>query len=179
MNDRKCHWVGCDSGARWGVKLQIECQGTDERRVLGFKSSIECCDEHRVNVKPWVLSDENREVITTNLMERGYPEPNFITAQIEFLPIEREPLLASVPCDRHECTKPAKWRVIQVIPHISRPRDPVRLTTSLCVCDEHKVDTGPEALLDPESRAITHKALKRRGLTLRSLDRMKLDFEPV
>lgn len=179
MIERKCHWQGCDSGARWGVELHFECQGTDERRLLKFKSSLECCDVHKGQVKPWVLSDANREQITTTMMERGYPEPNYLTAVIEFVPVGRDPMVVIEPCNREGCTKHAKWRVIQVIPHLTKPGEKARLTTNLAVCDEHKAVTKPADLLDPESKAATHKALRKLGVTLHSLNRMRLEFEPV
>lgn len=177
--DRKCHWKGCDSGARWGCRVHLECQGTDERRLLKFHSTIECCDEHQANVKPWVLSDQNREIITTLLMERGYAEPNFLTANIEFLPIGHEPLMVIEPCNRSGCAKPAQWRIVQVIPHITGAEKAAKLTTNLCVCDEHRQETKAADLLDPASKAATHAFLKRHNLSMRSLNRMRLEFEPL
>ncbi|HSV24364.1 MAG TPA: hypothetical protein VLJ17_15215 [Xanthobacteraceae bacterium] len=177
--ERKCHWQSCDSGARWQPHLHIECQGVGIGRALSLISTIECCDEHRENVKPYVLSDANREAITTKLMDEGYPEPNFLTARIEFKPIEDRGPVAVETCNREGCTEFARWRIVQAIPHMTKIGDVERLRTNLVVCDKHKAEVVPADLLDPESKAATHRALKARGLALRSLKRMKLEFEAM
>lgn len=177
--ERKCKW--CDSGARWEPHLHLECQAPGFKRLLSFTTGIECCDAHQESVKPYVLSDANRERLTALLIDNGYPEPNYLTARIEFKPApeSREPVIAAEPCNRHECTEIARWRIIQVIPHITKVGEVTRLPTNLCVCDVHKGTVKAADLLDPQSRATTHKTLRERGIGLRSLRRMKLEFEDL
>lgn len=175
----QCHYTDCDSGARWSVHLHIECQAPGKKHLLAFATTIECCDEHQAKVKAYVLSDENREKLSDLLMDNGYPEPNYLTARIEFRPVSREPVIAAENCNRGDCSEIARWRIVQAIPHVAKIGEVVRLPTNLCVCDRHKDETKPSDLLDPQSRAITHKALRERGLGLRSLNRMRLEFEAL
>jgi hypothetical protein len=178
--EHKCHKDGCDSGARWRAYLHLECPAPGMKRIVGMESSIEVCDQHRDDVRPWMLSAHNREAITVKLMDNGLPEPNFLTARVEFKPVHSAPLAVLAPCDREGCTHVAKWRVIQVIPRMGgKIGDAVRLTTNLCVCEACRPSVKPADLLDPASRAATHRALEQAGVRLRSLNRMKVEFAPL
>jgi len=89
-----CHKDGCTSGARWSVKFWVDCpEPGGLRRRIGMDCTIVTCDAHQDDVKAYLLSDENRETITTTLMEQaGTLEPDYLTARVEFLPIQREPI---------------------------------------------------------------------------------------
>lgn len=179
MSEHKCHRDGCDSGARWRAYLHLDCAAPGFKHVLGMESTVEVCDKHRDDVRPYVLSPANKETITVSLMDRGYHEPNWLTARIEFRPIEREPIIVAIPCDRDGCANPARWQIKQVISEIGQRKPRVELTTNLCVCEKHKRETAPADLMDDESRKTTYEYLQKNGVMLPDLDRMALEFVPI
>ena len=148
-----------------------------------MKSSIEVCAKHKDDVRGFVLSDKNQEVIRDSLMDQGLPEPDFLGARFEFVPIGADPIAAValpvVGCDRAECTNPARWRVVQKFralaqggkgPHICE------VMTNLNVCSKHKKQVKPADFLDEESRASTLAFLREKGMLLPDVDHPIIDF---
>lgn len=187
----QCHRDNCDSAATSAVDLHVVCRAPGGiGHLVKMRCTIKVCDKHRDDVRPYVLSDENRESIRTGLMESGFPEPDFLSARIEFVPIVAEPVAVVKPrfvdkvmaCDRGGCAHPARWQIKQLFWHMAnRGRGPhaIELLSNLYVCEAHRKETKPEHLLMDDDREQTRHLLVRRGLLLPDMDRMKLEFVPL
>lgn len=142
-----------------------------------LNSTIEVCDDHREMVKPYALSEENKERLRTWLMEQGYGEPDFLTARVEFQPVNREPIKVQTihACDRAGCGKLAHWQIRQVFDMPGRSTRASALT-NFFVCHEHKRMTKPRHL----DKAATLAMLRKHGIYDGSVaDRVKLEFAPL
>lgn len=192
MNERlshQCHRDGCDSEALFATKVTLTCRAPGQSEVVKMTSSIKVCARHAVaaDVRRYILSDRNRETILTSLTEGGHLEPDFLSLQVEFEPLEtaKVPLIVNRPvltCDRAGCTKVAKWQVEELFRMMwqrGRGKPLVRALTNLCVCDEHRHSLKPADLLDPESKSTTLAWLNSREVSMPDFDTMQIDFVPV
>lgn len=178
---RKCHKDGCDSGARWATDLHLDCPiPGGAKRALVLRCAIEVCDAHRDDVKPWVLSDKNRETIALTLMDNGFHEPDFLTARIEFAPVEGRDIKMVEMCCRAGCTERAKYQIKHRFAEIGRKEMRFESLTNLWVCEKHKRDTkAADLLLNGAVRKKTFEWLQAQGVLLPDLDRSELEFVPA
>jgi hypothetical protein len=185
-HDHQCHRDQCDAEAIYAVDVHLNCCAPGVNHRVSMHSTIQVCEAHKDDVRGFILSDKNRETIRDSLMDSGLPEPDFLTAKIELVPIPAVKLIDVVipvlPCDRDGCANPAKWRIKQRFRArwqggVGEPR--VETLTNLYVCDKHKKETKPKDLLDEESRAETLRHLNDQGMLLPDIDGMILEFVPV
>lgn len=178
--DRKCHRVDCTSGARWMTELHLECpMPGGAKHLLKFKCAIEVCDAHREDVRPWVLSEENKDRVTMGVMDAGYHEPDFLTARIEFLPIEGRDIAVLQGCCREGCSRIAKYRIKRKFFAIGRRDMALEAMTNLWVCEDHKRITKAADLLMGDDRPRTFEWLQAQGILMPDLDRSELEFVPA
>ena len=186
---RQCHKDGCTSPATNEVSLHVSCPSPGlVARLISMKCSIEVCDVHKADVAAYVLSDANKETIVTTLMDKGLPEPDFLSATFEFTPIAApalgavaEPVAKTrlVGCDRDGCVNPAKFRILLRYRSLAQGGrgDPVcDSITNMYVCARHKREVKPADFVDPESRKATLEFLRGQGMLLPDVDRPIVDF---
>lgn len=184
MSERRphqCQRDGCHSQATAWVKMYINLPSPGQAtKVIDLKLSMEVCDKHQDDVRAYVLSEENKKTIYTQIMDAGLPEPDFLSARIVFVPIPTDHVNLIVGCDREGCANPAKWQIKQIIPEIGRKGKPrLEAMTNMCVCDKHKRETKPADLLDDDSRKRTLAWLNAKGVLLPDLERMTIEFVPL
>lgn len=186
----QCHRDDCELDAEFEAWLHVNCCAPGVTRAVKMKSSIICCNRHRLDVKDYVLSDRNKDVIATKLIEGGYPEPDFLSARIEFVPLPptrtvlhaQGPAVAPVPCDRAECERPARWQIKQVFRlawQKGTGRPLIEALTKMCVCDRCRELVRPRDLMDPEDKAATQAWLVSRGILNADFKTMQVGFEPM
>lgn len=177
---RKCHKIGCDSGARWASDLHLDCPiPGGAKRALVLRCAIEVCDEHRDEVRPYILSEENREKIALSLMDNGFHEPDFLTARIEFVPVVGRDIRMVQTCTREGCTERAAYQLKRRFFQIGSKAPCLEALTSWWVCEEHKKDTVAADLLAGDGRERTFAWLQAQGIVLPDLDRSELEFIPA
>ena len=188
MTDRRlhqCHRDQCDSQAVASCKLHLTCRVPGGHAVVvAMNCSLQVCEKHKDYVRGYVLSPANQESIRTGLMEGGYPEPDFMSARIEFVPLPVEVVVVPkvIGCDREGCANPAAWRIKTKIRHIrQRGRGPfaAETLTNIHVCSRHKGEVKAADLLMGDDRANTMKFLNNGGMVLPDLDGMELEFVPL
>jgi hypothetical protein len=184
----QCHREGCDSEAVYATKLLFDVAAPGVRYPIRTMCSIQVCERHKSekDVRGYLLSPQNREQITTAIMEGGHPEPDFLTAKVLFEPLERRALMihAMPPpsCDRDGCTKAARWQIKQLFRMLwqrGKGKPEVQVLTNFCVCDEHKASARPADLLDPDSKSATLAWLNARGVSMPDFKTMELGFVPL
>jgi hypothetical protein len=186
----QCHKDGCTSPAEFSVNLHLGCPSPGlATRVVSMRCSIEVCEKHKDDVADYVLSDKNKETIAATLIDQGIPEPDFLSARFEFVPIgapalgtidepvARDDQAMPVPgvtgCDREGCSNPAQWRVVQRFRSIAqggRGEPIIEALTNIHVCTAHKREVKPADFLDPESRQRTLEFLRGQGMLLPDVD---------
>lgn len=196
IDDRRshqCHRDGCDTEAKFAVRLRVNCVAPGVVQPVAMDCSIKVCERHREEVRLFVLSDRNRETIRTSLMEGGYHEPDFMTARLEFVPVaapvekqeERTVLHVRGPtvcCDRAGCANPAKWQIKQrfrMMWQRGKGRPMVEALTNMCVCDKHRNETKAADFLDADSRSATLGWLSKHGVSLPDFDTSEIAFIPM
>lgn len=179
--DVKCHKDGCTSGARWAVKLHLECPTPGgAKQLLSFRATLKVCDDHQPDAQRYILSDDNKRTMTVALLKEGYPEPDWMAARVEFEPIEREPITVLPPCDREGCSRAAHWRVRQHFFEIGRVNSRINAMANLVVCDPcRRETTWKDFVADDDDRKATFEWLQRQGVLLPDLDRGDLEFLPL
>lgn len=184
MGERRanqCQKSECDSQAEFAVRLHLDLPSPGQpTRQIELQLSMKVCGKHQDDVRPWVLSQENQKALAATLLEQNLPEPDFLTARIEFVPIQAEPVAAWPCCDRAECAKPARWQVKQIIPEIGRRGTPrLEAMTTMLVCDDCRKITTADDFRDDESRGRTWRWLNHQGVLLPDLDKMTIEFVPL
>lgn len=181
----KCHKAGCDSQAEFGVRVHFTCREIGRpAHALSNDSTIKVCARHQDDVRGYLLTPANKENITTGCMENGFPEPDFLSLRVEFIPIVHEPVVieANTRCDRDGCTNPAQWRIVfKVRPLAQGGKGPFRyeVMTKMQVCRKHRKETKPEDFRDPDSIATTRQFMNANGVLLPDLDTMAIEFTPL
>lgn len=191
MIEHKCHypfdapWT-CDSGAQYEGRLHFECQAPGRRYALSLRgnpAAIECCAGHREACKKFLLSDANRETLTTQLRDLyNYPEPNWLTARVEFksigAPVEIVKTLQQ--CCRGKCFLAAQYRVMIAVPTLGNVRRVMESPTNLFVCEQHRATTKAKHVTDDEPmRKALYEALQKSGMVLPDLDKARVRFQPI
>lgn len=185
---QKCHADRCSAEARYSTKVGFMVAAPGNKYPVRTHCSICVCEKHRDEdlVKRYLLQPQNRETITTAIMEDGHPEPDFFTLQVIFEPLDvrNAALLRSPPikCDRADCTKIARWQIEQLFRMIwqkGKGRPSIKVLTNLCVCDEHKALARPADLRDKKAESKTRGWLAARGVSLPDFKTMELGFVPI
>jgi hypothetical protein len=84
----KCHRDGCDSAAAYHVGLELACIGVGRhRQMLRAPTSLKVCYRHMRDAVAYVLSPANKSAIAAGLARRGFPLPDFSSAELVFVPI--------------------------------------------------------------------------------------------
>ncbi len=192
MTDRRahqCHRDNCDSEAVAAVELRIMCCAPGVKELVRMNCSIEVCEKHKDQVREFVLSDRNRKTITNGLTDGGFPEPDFLTAQVMFVPIEKPITILHNPsgqlrCDRSCCVEPAVWQIALAFKMTwqTRAKDKplIKSLTDMCVCNEHRDGLQASDLLDdPANRAATVGYLARQGVATPNLTDVEIEFIPI
>lgn len=184
---RQCHHVGCDSGARWGVLLHLNCVAPGVVVATHMKSGIEVCDTHKDDklLRDYILSNENRERITTWLMEQGgHPEPDFLTARIEFFAIERsvvhaQPAIPKPQCDRSDCADLATHQVklaFRMRYQRGKGQPIIDYLTNRVVCGKHAMMTDKTAFRDAGDLEFIRQSFAKRGLVGADFNNVEVAF---
>lgn len=98
MNRRahQCHATGCDSEARWSVKLTFLCKGMGSyRRRLSCQSSIKVCGAHQKEAIEYIMAPHNRARMTVWAISHNFPPPDFETAEFEFDRVDHDAIEAA------------------------------------------------------------------------------------
>jgi hypothetical protein len=183
----KCHKDNCEALAEFAVRLHLRCPAPGgPAREISSDCTIRVCAKHRADVAEYVLSPQNRETIATTLMEAGAPEPDFLSAAIEFVPIEAAPVapvFSGPACNRAGCGQPAKWQIKQFFRRIGQrksDRRQLECLTDMYVCDQHKADTkAGDLIARPEDYKTTRDALVRMGMRAPDMHNGRIEFVPV
>lgn len=83
----QCHRTGCDSQATHAAHLRLWFDGLQQALPLDMLSTIRSCEAHIPAFTVWLLSVENRIRIAAGLLEQGFGEPDFSSAEVEFVPL--------------------------------------------------------------------------------------------
>lgn len=187
MKSHKCHKDGCDAPALDAVRLHLICRAWGVVQPVSMNCSIRVCAEHRDDVRPFVLSPENRKQIVLWLGESGYAEPDFFSARLEFVPIAsiepQAPLIVRLEtCDREGCGNPARWQIVQRLRVEAQQgcgEPMLNLLTGLRVCDRHRAETTVADINDNDSRTRTRKYLQGKNVHFPDFKTMTIDFVPL
>lgn len=193
MNQHQCHKDDCDSEATHGVRMTITCRDPGIAEVVKMNCSIRVCEKHADEklIREYVLSDQNRETILTQLTEFGHRQPDFLSAAFSFYPLaapEDEKITAihvrqaAVRCDRLDCLQPAKWQIIWNIRMMWQPKTapPVmEVLTNFCVCERHHAETTKADLLADGGEEATRDWLAGRGVNMVNFEASDIGFVPL
>lgn len=83
----QCHRTGCDSEATHAAHLRLWFDGLQQALPLNMRSTIRCCEAHIPAFTIWLLSEDNRVHIAAGLALNGFGEPDFSSAEVEFVPL--------------------------------------------------------------------------------------------
>lgn len=89
----QCHRIGCDSEATHELHLRLWFPGWGQVLPLDMRSTIKTCDQHRAAFMVWILSERKKVEIAAELARQGFGDPDFSSAEVEFVP------LASIPAE--------------------------------------------------------------------------------
>lgn len=83
----QCHRTNCDSEATHEAHLRLWFDGLVQPLPLDMRSSMRCCEGHIPAFTIWLLSERNKLSIAAGLAMHGFGDPDFSSAEIEFVPI--------------------------------------------------------------------------------------------
>ena len=84
----KCHRDGCTSAATYHVGLEVKCIGIGRhRQQLAAPTTLKVCQGHMRDAAAFVLAPQNKANIARGLIGRGFPMPDFSSAELVFVPI--------------------------------------------------------------------------------------------
>lgn len=186
----QCHVTGCDTEARYSTRFVIDCVLPGLRETVRTNSTIKVCERHRSEelVKGYIMQPQNRETITTVLMEGGHGEPDWFSSKVLFDPLDQNIInvLADPPrvvhCDRDGCKKVAHWQIYQAFRMLwqrGRGKPEIKVLTNLCVCDEHKALVRSADFKDRESESTTRAWLAMKGVSMPDFKTMEVGFAPI
>lgn len=185
----QCHKPGCDSEAKFTTRVRLLCRAPGQLPVpLSFDCTIQTCARHAEAgpVRTYLLTGNNRETMITGIMEAGFPEPDFLSLKVEFVPLSVEHAAveaAPAPCcDRDGCSKPAKWQVKQrfrMLWQRGRGEPVIDTLTNLVVCDDCKAITNETSFRDKDTESSTRAWLNARGVSMPDMRTMQIAFEPL
>lgn len=168
--------------------MSLYCRAPSADELVRMKCSIDVCSAHRSKVRAYVLSDANKEMIRTKLMEDGgHAEPDFLSAILEFVPIAQPRLTvlhdaAGIRCDREGCLHQASWQIALKFKMMWQRKESdkplVAVLTNLCVCDEHRLATTVSDVFDGEGRSKTLGWLNSHGVSMPEMD-AEIEFVPM
>src|SRR5712671_1471822 len=195
---KQCHIEGCDSMAEYEAHVKLWYKGQDGRPVpLEMKASAIVCAAHRVKCATIITSDQNKAMLSDQLIANGLGKPDFDSIQLEFklLPRERtvldldyKPPERFMQCGRQDaeqerCKNPAQWQVVLGIKSIGmRKTSPVaaHVLTNLCVCNKHKKLLKPEDFSgDLSIRSIVTGQLAGTGFPMPDWKLLELEYQLV
>lgn len=187
----QCHRDGCDSEARWAMRLCLSAKVTGYKPInFDGMTSIRCCDAHRFAANRYLLDPLHRAEIERAFKETNLPAPDWSSARVEFYPLTAEnkpdrtaakPIEGRqiIPCDRAECVMPARYQIAVKLWPIGKSKEkakPAKILTAFCACETHRKATRAKHLLDDEAKSTMLGELTGRGVPMPDFRGAELEF---
>lgn len=187
----QCHRDGCDTEARWAVRLCLSAKVTGYKPInFDGMTSIRCCDAHRFAANRYLLDPVHRAEVERAFKETNLPAPDWQSARVEFYPLTEKnepdrappkPVEASriIPCDRADCVLPARYQIAVKLWRIGQSKatgKPAKILTAFCVCETHRKATKAKHLLDGEAKSAMLGELTGRGYPMPDFRGAELEF---
>lgn len=185
---RQCHKPGCDSQAVAQAHLRLWFSGLRGQPLpLDMASTVNICLAHRAWAAQWLMSPANKEAIAKGLAAHNLGEPDYSSAEVAFVELERPRSVIEldscriIVCDLADCILPAKFQVALKLWQIGQGRNakPMQALINYCVCNRHRGELKADQVLDRAGKSKVLGELTKRGVAMPDFRRAELAFIPL